>query len=295
MSGHLFCFGLGYSAGFLARRLTPQGWTISGTATTAEGASRLAAQGYRAAIFNGSAPDPDIASTLSDATHVLLSIPPTAGGDPALDAFEDALARSSKLNWIGYLSTVGVYGDAGGGWVDEETPTKPASERGRRRLNAEDQWLAFGQRTGKAVMIFRLPGIYGPGRSAIDDVKQGTARRIIKEGQVFNRIHVEDIAGTLEAAIARPHGGRIYNVTDDEPCPPQDVVAYAANLLGLPLPPPLDFATAALSPMARSFYSESKKVRNARIKNELGVSLAYPTYREGLAALAADRSKKSPA
>ena len=286
MTGRLFCFGLGYSAGYLARRLTPKGWMISGTATTAEGAARLAAQGYRAAVFDGSFANPDIASMLNDATHVLLSIPPTAGGDPALDAFEDALARSSKLNWIGYLSTVGVYGDAGGGWLDEETPANPSSERGQRRLNAENQWLAFGERTGKAVMIFRLPGIYGPGRSAIDDVKAGTARRIIKPGQVFNRIHVEDIAVTLEAAIARPHGGRIYNVTDDEPCPPQDVVAYAADLLRLPLPPPLDFATAPLSPMARSFYSESKKVGNGRIKNELGVALKFPTYREGLTALA---------
>ena len=286
MTGHLFCFGLGYSAGFLARRLTPQGWTISGTATTAEGASRLVEQGYRAAVFNGTNATAEIATLLYDATHVLLSIPPTADGDPALGAFEDALAGSPCLRWIGYLSTVGVYGDAGGDWVDEETPANPGSQRGRRRLNAENQWLAFGHRSGKTVMIFRLPGIYGPGRCAIDDVKAGTARRIIKPGQVFNRIHVEDIASTLEAAIARPHIGRIYNVTDDEPCPPQDVVAYAANLLGESLPPPLDFATAALSPMARSFYSESKKVGNARIKNELGVVLQFPTYRDGLTALA---------
>ena len=286
MTGHLFCFGLGYSAGYLAQRLTRQGWTISGTATTTEGASRLKTQGYRGFVFDGTNADPEIADVLNDATHVLLSIPPTASGDPALSAFADSLARSPRLDWIGYLSTVGVYGDAGGDWVDEETPANPGSQRGRRRLDAENQWLAFGQRTGRNVMIFRLPGIYGPGRSAIDDVRAGTARRIIKPGQVFNRIHVGDIAGTLEAAIARPHGTRIYNVTDDEPCPPQDVVAYAAHLLGLALPPPLDFATAELSPIARSFYSESKKVRNTRIKNELGVSLQFPTYREGLTALA---------
>ena len=293
MTGHLFCFGLGYSAGFLARRLALQGWTISGTARTSEGALRLQGQGYGGFVFDGRNADPEIASVLNDATHVLLSIPPTASGDPALSAFEDALAQSSKLSWIGYLSTVGVYGDAGGGWVDEETPANPASERGQRRLSAETQWLAFANRTGKCAMIFRLPGIYGPGRSAIDDVKAGTARRIIKPGQVFNRIHVEDIALTLQAAIARPHPRRVYNVTDDEPCPPQDVVAYAAGLLSLPLPPALDFATAELSPMARSFYSESKKVGNARIKNELGVSLRYRTYREGLAALAGQRAKKS--
>nr|HPG89260.1 SDR family NAD(P)-dependent oxidoreductase [Hyphomicrobium sp.] len=189
---------------------------------------------------------------------------------------------SPSITWIGYLSTIGVYGDADGGWVDEETEARPGSERGQRRLDAENAWLALGQRTGKASMVFRLPGIYGPGRSTIDDLRAGEARRLIKPGQVFNRIHVVDIATALTAAIDKPHAGRVYNVTDDEPGPPQDVVAYGAELLGLPVPPGLDFATADLTPMARSFYSESKRVSNARMKSELGVALKYPNYRDGL-------------
>ena len=286
MTRHFFCFGLGYSAGILAGRLKHAGWSISGTATTESGAARLTTQGYRGLVFDGRCAVHAISDALNEATHVLLSIPPSAAGDPAFLQFGDAMAQSPSLKWIGYLSTVGVYGDANGGWVDEETPARPASERGQRRLEAETQWLSLGQRSGKCVMIFRLPGIYGPGRSPIDDLRAGTARRIVKPGQVFNRIHVADIASALEAGIARPGAGRVYNVTDDEPAPPQDVVAYAADLLGLAPPPDLDFATAALSPMARSFYSESKRVKNARLKNELGVQLAFPTYREGLKALA---------
>ena len=286
MTRHLFCFGLGYSAGILAGRLKQAGWTISGTATTETGAERLRAHGYRGYIFDGRNAAADIAEALNAATHVLLSIPPTAAGDPAFLQFGGVMAQSQSLKWIGYLSTVGVYGDAHGGWVDEETPARPASERGQRRLEAETQWLALGQRTGKCVMIFRLPGIYGPGRSPIDDLKAGIERRIVKPGLVFNRIHVADIASALEAGIARPSAGRVYNVTDDEPAPPQDVVAYAADLLGLAPPPGLEFATAELTPMARSFYSESKRVKNSRLKNELGVQLAFPTYREGLKSLA---------
>ena len=285
MTQHLFCFGLGYSAGVLAGRLKTQGWSISGTATSVSGAERLTAKGYRGYVFDAARAPSEISAALQDATHILLSIPPSAHSDPALAQFETAITDSPRLTWIGYLSTVGVYGDAQGGWVDEETPAQPASERGQRRLSAETQWLALGARCNTCVMVFRLPGIYGPGRSAIDDLKAGTARRIIKPGQVFNRIHVDDIATALEAAIARPHPGRVYNVTDDEPAPPQDVVSYGAKLLGLAPPPDLEFASGDLSPMARSFYSESKRVKNTRLKNELGVRLAFPTYREGLLGL----------
>ncbi len=282
---HLFAFGLGYSARHLASRLAKDGAAISGSATSAEGAKRLDAQGYGGYVFDGTTPGSGIQNALRLATHVLLSIPPDATGDPALRHHGADIASAPNLNWIGYFSTVGVYGDAAGAWVSEETAARPASERGKRRLAAEDAWLEFGRRTGKCVMIFRLPGIYGPGRSALDDIRTGTARRIVKPGQVFNRIHVEDIANAVAAGISNPQRGGIFNVTDDEPGPPQDVVAYAAKLLGAPLPPDIDFDTANLSPMARSFYSESKRVSNARMKKVLGVTLAYPTYRDGLQGL----------
>ncbi len=283
---HLFCFGLGYSAGVLATRLKARGWMISGTATSAAGAARLNAQGYRGFIFNGGAPSPGVTAALNEATHVLLSIPPEVSGDPALRCHGDELSKSRSVAWIGYFSTVGVYGDTQGGWVDENTEPKPGSDRGQRRLDAENAWLALGRVTGKRVMIFRLPGIYGPGRSTIGDLRAGTARRLIKPGQVFNRIHVDDIASGVDAAMTAPFSSRVYNLTDDEPAPPQDVVAFGAQLLGLPCPPDIEFATATLSPMGRSFYSESKRVSNARMKAELGVRLAYPSFREGLRALA---------
>jgi nucleoside-diphosphate-sugar epimerase len=281
---HLFCFGLGYSAAVLAQRLAAQGWAISGTARSDASVARLNAQGFAGCRFDESEA---VTSRLSDATHILLSIPPDGDGDPALRTYGAAISASPSVSWIGYFSTVGVYGDAGGGWVDEDTPAHPGSIRGRRRLDAETSWRAIGLASAKSVMVFRLPGIYGPGRSAIDDIRNGTARRIIKPGQVFNRIHVADIAASVEAAIRAPRGDRVYNVTDDEPAPPQDVVSYAARLLGAPEPPALDFATANLSEMARSFYSESKRVRNTRLRSELGVTVAYPSYREGLAAIAA--------
>lgn len=283
---HLLCFGLGYSASVLAHRLARQGWTITGTSTTHAGAARLRAQGFGGVVFDGQAASGEVRAALTQATHILLSIPPGPGGDPALVSFAADIADSRSLSWIGYFSTVGVYGDADGGWVDEDTAAQPASERGKRRLDAENAWRALGQQAGKSVMVFRLPGIYGPGRSAIDDMKDGTARRIIKPGQVFNRIHVDDIATAVEAGIFKPTRDRVYNITDDEPGPPQDVVAFAAGLLGLPVPPDLDFATTPLSPMARSFYSESKRVSNARMKRELAVTLAYPTYRDGLRQIA---------
>ena len=295
---HLFCFGLGYSSGVVAGRLAQQGWRITGTSTRAEGAAQITANGYTGLVFDGTAASEEIAKQLRDATHVLLSIPPEADGDPAFVRHSEDIRVSCSVNWVGYFSTVGVYGDAQGGWVDEETQAKPGSERGKRRLAAERQWLGLARDAGKHAAVFRLPGIYGPGRCALDDVLDGTARSIIKPGQVFNRIHAEDIASAVIAAIKRPHPGRIYNVTDDEPGPPQDVVNFAAQLLERPQPPSMDFATAELSPilspMARSFYSENKRVANARMKAELGISLKYPNYREGLRAILRSSAPKIP-
>ena len=282
---HLFCFGLGYSSGYVARDLAALGWRISGTSTHAEGAAQLNARGYHGFVFDGRTHTDEIAAALQSATHVLLSIPPDAAGDPALNVFGEDIAASPSISRIGYFSTVGVYGDTAGGWVDEDTPALPASDRGKRRLNAETAWLSLGGRASKAIMVFRLPGIYGPGRSTLDDLRSGEARRIVKSGQVFNRIHVEDIAAAVEAGVAMPHAGSVYNVTDNEPAPPQDVVAFGAELLGLPVPPDLDFETTTLTPMARSFYSESKRVSNTRLKSELGLTLKHPSYRDGLRAI----------
>jgi nucleoside-diphosphate-sugar epimerase len=268
---HLFCFGFGFTAQHLAKILPRDKWRISGTTRKAEGLAALTAQGVTGHIF----------STLTEipqgVTHILASIPPDEAGDPVVRQFGQQLAR--PFLWIAYLSTTGVYGDRQGGWVDEEGELNPTSDRARRRVLAEQQWQPF------KAHIFRLPGIYGPGRSQLDSIRDGTARRIVKQGQVFSRIHVEDIAGILAASIARPNPGRIYNVADDEACSPQDVVAYAAELLGVEPPPELPFEGANLSPMARSFYDDSKRVSNARIKEELGYRLKYPNYRVGLKAL----------
>lgn len=224
----------------------------------------------------------DLAAALGRATHVLASAAPDALGDPFLQAAPEIAAAPAE--WVGYLSTTGVYGDHQGAWVDEATPLTPSSPRGVHRVLAEAQWMA----TGLPLHIFRLAGIYGPGRGPFEKVRDGTARRIIKEGQVFSRTHVDDIAGVLEASIAKPNPGAAYNVCDDDPAPPEDVLSHAAHLLGLPEPPAVRFEDADLTPMARSFYSESKRVRNDRIKRELGVVLRYPGYREGLAGLLAD-------
>lgn len=282
--GHLLCIGLGYTARALARRLSSKGFAVTGTSRTREGTERIEAGGWRALLFaDGAAPS--LVAAARSATHVLVSAAPGEAGDPVLPALGTALAEASDLRWIGYLSTIGVYGDRGGAWIDEATPPQPGNARSRRRLEAEKAWEDFAARTGRRVEIFRLPGIYGPGRSAIESVRAGTARRIIKPGQVFNRMHVEDIALALEAALAGPARHALYNLCDDEPAPPEDVVAYAAELLGLPQPPAVPFAEAELSPMARSFYAESKRVSNRRMKDVLGVRLRYPSYREGLAAI----------
>jgi nucleoside-diphosphate-sugar epimerase len=287
---HLFCFGLGYSALALARRLKGQDWRIGGTARSREGAHKIAGEGFDAYEFDGTAPGEGIAAALTTATHVLVSAPPGTGGDPVLAHHGADLETAPALQWIGYLSTVGVYGDHRGGWVDETTTPSPLSQRSRQRAAAEQDWLALGKRGCARVQVFRLSGIYGPGRSAFDKLRAGTARRIVKPGQVFNRIHVEDIARVLAAAMAERGTYSVYNVTDDEPGPPQDVIAYAAELLQMPPPPEITLEDADLSPMARSFYGENKRVSNARLHRDIGIDLIYPTYRQGLQALLARRS-----
>jgi nucleoside-diphosphate-sugar epimerase len=284
MTGRLFIFGLGYSGLEIARLAKAAGWTVAGTCTSDEKAVRLRGDGIEAHVFDGS--QALSAKAVGDASHILCTIAPGTTGDPALRT-SAGLLRVAR--WLGYLSTTGVYGDHGDGWVDEDTPPRPGQPRSIQRLAAERAWQAMGLEAGAAVDIFRLPGIYGPGRSALDRVKAGTAQRIDKPGQVFSRIHVEDIAATVLMAITQAHAGTIYNVADDLPASTADVVAFACELLGKPVPPaiPWDEAAPAMSAMARSFYLENRRVRNDRIKKELGVVLRYPTYREGLRAIAA--------
>ncbi len=284
----LFCFGLGYSAAALAQARADDGWHIAATATTPAGRDRIAHLGYDAYLFDGTVPGPGVARALEAATHVVVSAPPGPTGDPVLRHHAADLARSQALGWIAYLSTIGVYGDWGGAWVDETSPLKPQSDRSLRRASAERAWLDHATATGQRTGIFRLAGIYGPGRSAVDNILDGTARRVIKPGQVFNRVHRDDIAGILDAAIVRTPGFDIYNVTDDEPAPPQDVITFAADLLGRPLPPAIAYEDANLSPMGASFYAENKRASNARAKADLGWTLRYPTYREGMTAIARD-------
>ncbi|MGL4280377.1 MAG: SDR family oxidoreductase [Albidovulum sp.] len=283
MTNTLLCFGLSYTAAALVRRLDP-GWQIIGTTRRREKAERLRSAGIETLIWPGE----DIHPALDRATHILISIAPDEAGDPVLAAHDEEIARAAPhLRWLGYLSTTGVYGDHGGGWVDETTPLTPSTLRGRSRVLAESQWQALADRSGLPLHIFRLAGIYGPGRGPFEKVRNGTARRIVKENQYFSRIHVDDIATVLLASIARPDAGAIYNVADDDPSPPEDVLAEAARLLGLPLPPEVGYDEAEMTPLARSFYAESKRVRNDRIKTELGVTLAYPDYHAGLRALMA--------
>lgn len=286
-SGRLFCFGLGYSALALARRLLAQGWSVAGTTRAQDKADRLAGAGIEVFLFDRDRPLDDPAGALAGTSHLLSSAPPDGTGDPVLEHHRADIAALEGLAWLGYLSTTGVYGDRGGGWVDEDSDLAPTGARGRRRVAAEAAWLDLWERDGLPVHLFRLAGIYGPGRSALDTVRDGTARRIDKPGQVFSRIHVDDIAAVLQASMARPRPGAAYNLCDDAAAPPQEVVAYACELLGREPPPLVPFEAAELSDMARSFYRDNKRVSNARIKDELGVALAYPTYRDGLRAMLA--------
>ncbi|WP_050605944.1 SDR family oxidoreductase [Ruegeria sp. 6PALISEP08] len=273
----LFSFGHGYSAQALSRRVAPKSWRIIGTTRDNDGMEAIRDSGAEPLIWPGQEPN------LDGVTHLLISTAPNAEGDPVLAVLGDEIARrAAQFTWVGYLSTTAVYGDHQGGWVDENTPPAPTAKRGKWRMLAEQQWSSI---PGLPVHIFRLAGIYGPGRGPFSKLKRGGLRRIIKSGQVFSRIHVDDIAQILEASMTKPNPGRVYNVCDDEPVPPQDVIGYAAELQGLPLPPAVSFDEADLTPMARSFYNENKRVRNNRIKDELGVTLIYSDYRAGLDAL----------
>jgi nucleoside-diphosphate-sugar epimerase len=280
----LFAFGHGYVAAALAAALAPSGFAVAGTHRSAAQVAALAEQGHDAYRFDGTAPV--AAEALGGVTHLLLSIPPDEEGDPVLRHHRAAIgALAGRLRWVGYLSTTGVYGDRAGGLVDETSALEPTTARGRRRATAEAAWLAVARELGVPVHVFRLAGIYGPGRNQLAAIRDGTARRIVKPGQVFSRIHVDDIAGIPRASMARPRPGAVYNVCDDEAAPPQEVVAYAARLLGREPPPETPFEAATLTPMARSFFAESKRVSNRLVKDELGYRFIYPTYREGLKAL----------
>lgn len=293
--GRLFCFGLGYSALALARRLRANGWAVAGTCRSEDKRVALAGTGIEAYLFDRDRPLDDEAAALAGATHLISSVPPDATGDPVLARHGGAIAALGRsLRWAGYLSTTGVYGDRNGSWVDESAALQPSGERGRRRCAAEAAWLDLWRQYGVPVHLFRLAAIYGPGRSALDQVRAGTARRIDKPGQIFSRIHVEDIATVLRASMARPHPGTAYNVCDDEPEAPQAVITFACRLLGVAPPPLIAFEEAGLSPMARSFYDDNKRVANRRIKQELGVQLRYPDYRAGLQGIMAEDAAETP-
>lgn len=287
MTNHLFCFGLGYSARALARELIAAGWRVSGTCRGADQAERLRSMAITAYPFDGERPNDEIAAALTGVTHLLVSIPPNDAGDPVLTHHGASVSAQASLSWIGYLSSTAVYGDRGGATVDETAVLKPESARARRRAAAEQAWLALCRSHQLPVHIFRLAGIYGPGRSALDQVKMGKARRIDKPGHLFSRIHVADIVKVLRASMARPNPGAVYNVCDDRPAASADVTAFACELLDVPPPPliPFDQAVQDMSAMARSFWADDRRIDNRRIHDELGVELIHPDYRAGLTAI----------
>jgi nucleoside-diphosphate-sugar epimerase len=291
----LFIFGAGYSAMHYVRS-RPASEPISATVRTADKAQKINAShsNVEALVFDAPVIDARIEERLASATRLLVSIPPNEAADPVLAHFREAMTRAPRLERMVYLSTIGVYGDADGAWIDEDAATEPNSARNRARVMAEQGWLALGERAGKKITILRLAGIYGPDRNTLVNLREGKARRLVKPGQVFNRIHVADIARAIEKAFAVDAPSGIFNVTDNEPAPPQDVIAYAAELLGIDPPPEIPFESADLTPMARSFYSSNKRVANRRMKERLGVRLAYPTYREGLRSLAAEFVAAAP-
>jgi len=282
--GQLFCFGLGYSGARLALALRALDWQVAGTSRDGAALQELEAHG----IVGGQLENAEIPPGTS---HILITIPPGATGDPVLLAAADKIAAVQELAWLGYLSTTGVYGDRGGAWVTEKDAPKPGNERSRQRLAAEQAWLDLWRSRGVPVHIFRLAGIYGPGRNALVTVRAGTAKRIVKPGHLFSRIHVDDIVQVLLASMAAPNPGAIYNVCDDEAAAPADVVSHASELLGVTPPPVQDYDANNMSTMARSFWAENRLVRNDRIKNELGVALRFPDYRSGLKALLTEEIK----
>lgn len=279
----LFCFGYGYSCDHLGMALRRQAdWRIAGTTRDADKKAQMQESGIRAFVFDYQKPLADPQMYLNGITHLLISTPPDDSGDPAYVMHADDILAIPTLKWIGYLSSTGVYGDRQGGWVDEQSEVRPTTKRGSRRARAEEQWMTMFFKHALPVHIFRLAGIYGPGRSALDSLRAGVARRIEKKGHAFSRIHIDDIVNVLMASIARPNPGAIYNLADDNAAPSHEVIAYACELLGLVPPPLIQFEDADMVPMARSFYADNKRVRNDRIKDELGVVLKYPDYRAGL-------------
>lgn len=286
-SQRLFCFGLGYSARALIRALDADRWSVAGTYRSPGSSAQLARHPVEAFPFDRDRPLADAAGILAGTTHLLVSIPPDAEGDPVLDCHAADIAACETLRWVGYLSTTGVYGDTGGARVDEDSPLRPTSERSRRRVAAETGWRRMESRRDLPVHVFRLAGIYGPGRSALDQVRDGRARRIDRPGHLFSRIHVDDIANVLLTSMAKPRPGAVYNLADDEPAAPAEVVDEACRLLGVAPPPlvPFELAAKSMSQMARSFWQDNRRVDNRRVKRELGVKLLYPDYRRGLAAI----------
>ncbi|MFT4577264.1 MAG: nucleoside-diphosphate-sugar epimerase [Nitrospinales bacterium] len=279
----LFCFGLGFTAQALAKRMRAQEWTVSGSCREIDNKDSL--KELSVFPFDGTHATEEIRNALSKATHLLVSIPPQLSGDVVLQKFSSQIAECKNLKWIGYISSTGVYGDTQGEWVDESSPLKPETELNIRRVEAENGWLSLAKESGCPVMIFRCAAIYGPGRNLLVSVKQGRARRIEKRGLVFSRTHVEDLAQVLEASIKKPRLREIYNVSDDEPSPPSEAVEYACKLLNIAPPPLIPFESAELSEIARGFYQTCKRVDNKKIKEELGVKLQYPDYRSGLDAI----------
>ena len=285
----LFIFGYGYSAGAIARELMPRCDWIAGTSRSPDKIAALEAAGMKGYLFDGTTPNPDIAAALSEATHLILSIAPGADGDAALRCHGADIAKSESLQWIGYLSTVGVYGDHDGAWVTEETECRPVSRRSVERVDAEAAWQDFARDQDLPLGIYRLGGIYGPGRNQMIKLADGRSRAINKPGQVFNRIHVEDIALCVSRAALSHHSG-IVNVIDDEPAPPQEVIYYCADLMGLPRPPEVAFEEASMTPMARSFYGENKRCDNTRLHDLIDGPMRFPTYREAFEAMWRDQS-----
>ncbi len=285
-ANHLFCFGLGFSARTLAKRLQAKGWKITGTTRTPEKRQALRAQGFdHVVLFDKDRPLEDPAQSLEGVTHILVSAGPDADGDAVINQHAGDIATMPGLQWLGYLSTTGVYGNHDGAWVDEEARLSPSSPRSEYRVNAERAWQDLHAKRALPVHLFRLAGIYGPGRSLLDTVRAGKAKRIDRPGQVFSRIHVDDIASVLQASIARPNPGQIYNVCDDMAASPAEVTAHACELLGVEPPPLVPFEDAGLSPMGRTFWLDNKRVSNRRLHEELGVELRYPDYKAGLASL----------
>tara|TARA_Y100001936_G_C16093723_1_gene689330 strand:+ start:12342 stop:13238 length:897 start_codon:yes stop_codon:yes gene_type:complete len=276
----LFCFGFGFSAQALAERLLVKKWIVSGTCRTKD--KKVSLKDVITYSFDGTHACKEILEAISDATHLLISIPPQISGDVVLKNFSSDIAKNKNLEWIGYISSTGVYGDTQGKWVDESSPLQPSTELNERRVKSELAWLKMARENGCPVMVFRCVGIYGPGRNLLISAQQDRARRIDKPGLVFSRIHVADLAQTLEASIKNPKPGEIYNVCDDKPAPPSEAVEYAFKLLKISPPPLIHFDSADLPEVVRGFYKNCKRVSNKKIKEELGVKLKYPNYRSGL-------------